>query len=394
MFEALTPAPPDKILSLIGLFRDDPRPEKIDLGIGVYRNAAGRTPILSTVREAERRLYDSEDTKTYLGPGGDAVFCDRVAQLVFGDALDPSRTRAAQTPGGAGALRILCGLLSRAKPGATVWVPDPTWVNHVATLADAGLAIRIYGYFDPSNGEVKVERMLDSLRQASPGDVVLLHGCCHNPTGASLCESDWDAVCELLAERHLIPFVDLAYQGFGDGIEPDAYAVRLFARRLPEMLVAVSCSKNFSIYRERTGCAFVVANNIAHADVALSQLLVAARVAYSMPPDHGASIVRIILGDPDLSAEWRNEVEAMRLRVVELRARLAAAFAVATKSDRYAFFERHRGMFSLLGTTPVQVERLRIEHAIYVVVDGRINVAGLREDQIDRFVGAVLATSD
>ncbi|MCL4746265.1 MAG: aromatic amino acid transaminase, partial [Burkholderiaceae bacterium] len=340
MLERLEPAPADKILSLIGLFRDDPRDCKIDLGVGVYRDASGRTPILATVREAERRLYDDEVSKAYLGPGGDAAFCDAVAKLVFGDALDRGRTRAAQTPGGAGALRILCGLIARARPGATVWVPDPTWVNHESILADARLKCRRYAFFDPKTREARVDAMLSGLRQASPGDVVLLHGCCHNPTGASLGEADWNAVCELLSERELLPFVDLAYQGFGDGLEADAAAVRLLARRLPEMLVAVSCSKNFSIYRERTGSAFVLADNGARADIALGQLLTCARIGYSMPPDHGASIVRIILEDRSLAAQWRVEVEVMRTRVIALRARLASAFAAATRSDRYGFIDR------------------------------------------------------
>ncbi len=394
MLERLEPAPADKILSLIGLFRDDPRGDKIDLGVGVYRDASGRTPILATVREAERRLYESEVSKAYLGPGGDAAFCDAVAKLVFGEALDRDRTRAAQTPGGAGALRILSALIARARPGATVWVSDPTWVNHESILADAGLKCRRYGYFDPATREAKVDAMLSDLQRASPGDVVLLHGCCHNPTGASLGEADWSAVCDLLSERDLLPFVDLAYQGFGDGIEPDAASVRLFARRFPEMLVAVSCSKNFSIYRERTGAAFILADTSARADIALGQLLVAARIGYSMPPDHGASIVRIVLEDPSLAARWRQEVEAMRTRVIALREALAGAFAAATQSDRYAFIDRHRGMFSLLGTSAAQVERLRREHGIYLVSDGRFNVAGLREDQIGRFVAAVLATGD
>ncbi len=391
MLETLEPAPPDKILSLIGLFRDDPRAGKIDLGIGVYRDAAGRTPVLRTVREAERRLYDKEDTKTYLGPGGDAAFCEAVAPIVFGDSLAADRIRSAQTPGGAGALRILAGLIARARAGATVWLPDPTWVNHLSMLEDAGLQTRSYAYFDPARGEARIDAMLASLRQAASGDVVVLHGCCHNPTGASLTNTDWDAVCDLLAQRNILPFVDFAYQGFGDGLDQDAYAVRLFARRLPEMLVAVSCSKNFSIYRERAGCAFVLADSRAHADIALGQLLIAARVGYSMPPDHGASIVRIILQDVELTAEWRREVEAMRARIVATRAALARAFAARTNSDRYDVLVRHRGMFSLLGTTPEQAERLRREHGVYIVADGRINVAGLREEQIEPFVTAVLA---
>ncbi|MDC7784361.1 aspartate/tyrosine/aromatic aminotransferase [Rhodoplanes sp. TEM] len=391
MFETLAAAPPDPILSLIGLFRDDPRPGKIDLGIGVYRDAAGHTPILRTVREAERRLYESETTKTYVGPAGDPAFCAAVAGLVFGEAHPGDRLRAVQTPGGAGALRVLAGLIARSRPGVTVWVPDPTWVNHISILADAGLPVRPHPYFDPATGGVRVDAMLDALRGAAPGDVVLLHGCCHNPTGASLTAADWDAVCDVITSRNLFPFVDLAYQGFGDGLEEDAYAVRLFARRLPEMVVAVSCSKNFGIYRERTGAAFVLATDAARAAVAHSQLVVVARITYSMPPDHGGAIVRIILADPSLTADWKAELAAMRGYVVGHREALAEAFRRRTNTDRFDFLTTHRGMFSLLGTTPEQAARLRAEHAVYIVADGRINLAGLRDDQIEPFVAAVAA---
>lgn len=393
MFEALEPAAPDKILSLMGLFRNDPRPHKVDLGVGVYRDAAGRTPVMRTVREAERRLYENEDTKTYLGPGGDAAYCDAVARIVFGASYPAERMRAAQTPGGAGALRILAGLIARARPGATVWFPAPTWINHPSILADARLKTREYAYFDSASSGVQLDAMLASLRQAAPGDVILLHGCCHNPTGASLADADWGQVCELLLERQLVPFVDLAYQGLGDGLDADAYAVRLFARRLPEMLLAISNCKNFSIYRERTGCAFVMAEGAARAEIAHGQLLICARVGYSMPPDHGASIVRIILQDEVLAADWRSELDSMRERIVTLRADLAEAFRRRTNSDRYDFLLRHRGMFSLIGTTPEQAERLRRDHAVYIVADGRINVAGLRKEQIEPFVSAVLAVA-
>ncbi len=391
MFETVEPAPPDKILSLIGLFRDDPRPGKIDLGIGVYRDAQGRTPIMRAVREAERRLYDSEQTKSYLGPGGDPAYCEAVTDVVFGNASPRERICAVQTPGGAGALRILAGLIARVRPDATVWIPDVTWVNHASILADAGLASREYVYYDPVANGVRLDAMLSSLRGAAPGDVVLLHGCCHNPTGASLANADWDEVCELLLARGLVPFVDLAYQGFGDGLDEDAYAVRLFAQRLPEMLLATSNCKNFGIYRERTGCAFVMAGTGTQAANVLGHLLTCARVAYSMPPDHGASIVRIVLGDPALRADWRSELDSMRTRIAGLRVALAAALAARTGSDRYDFLVRHRGMFSLIGVTPAQAERLRGEHGVYVVSDGRINVAGLTEAQIEPFVAALTA---
>ncbi|MCL4182231.1 MAG: aspartate/tyrosine/aromatic aminotransferase [Burkholderiaceae bacterium] len=393
MFELLQPSPPDKILSLIDLFRGDPRPHKIDLGVGVYRDSAGRTPVMRAVREAERRLYETEDTKAYLGPGGDPAYCGSIAKLVLGDDAPVDRLASAQTPGGAGALRILAALIARARPQASVWLPDPTWVNHHAIFSDAGLATRVYPYFDPVGSCVQLEAMLAGLHDAAPGDVVLLHGCCHNPTGASLAEDDWERVCELVLARGLVPFVDLAYQGFGDGLDEDAHAVRLFARRLPEMLVAVSSCKNFSIYRERTGCAFVLADTAARAGIARGQLLTCARIAYSMPPDHGGSLVRIILQDPALSAQWREELGTMRDRIVALRSELARVFAEHSNSNRYDFLRRHRGMFSLIGTTAAQVERLRREHAIYMVDDGRVNIAGLQEGQVESFVSAVVAVS-
>ncbi|MFO1292255.1 MAG: amino acid aminotransferase [Rubrivivax sp.] len=393
MFETLQPAPPDKILSLMGLFRGDPRRYKIDLGVGVYRDLEGRTPIMAAVREAERRLHSTETTKSYLGPGGDPDYCDLVARLVFADDAPRARLRAAQTPGGAGALRILCGLIARARPDATVWVPVPTWVNHLAILADAGLSVRTHKYLDAAGHDVDFEAMMGGLQGMTAGDIVLLHGCCHNPSGASLDKAQWDALCDLLEQRGAIPFVDLAYQGFGLGLEDDAYAARLFTRRLPEVLVAVSNSKNFGIYRERTGAAFVLAAGASSADAAHSHLLVAARNSYSMPPDHGGALVRIVLSDTALRAQWLVELEAMRTRVVGVRRALAEAFAGAAGSPRYDFLSRHHGMFSLLGIRAEQARRLRDEHAVYIVEDGRINLAGLHPDQIATFVGAVLAVT-
>jgi aromatic-amino-acid transaminase len=390
MLETLRPAEPDRILSLIALVRDDPRPSKMDLSIGVYRDATGRTPILGAVREAERRLYEGETTKSYVGPAGDAAFNSAVARLVFGDP-DAARIRTVQTPGGAGALRILAGLLARARRGATVWLPDPTWVNHESIVSDAGLAIRRYPYFDAATGGVRFDALLDALSGAAAGDAVLLHGCCHNPSGADPTAAQWQELADLLVRKGLFPFVDLAYQGFGEGLDEDAAAVRLLAARVPEMAVATSCSKNFGIYRERTGAAFVIGANAAQADAAFSQLVVCARIAYSMPPDHGGSIVRIVLEDPALAARWRAELAAMRGEVVATRRALAAAFRARTGTDRYDFLLRHRGMFSLLGVDERQAEQLRREYGIYIVADGRANLAGLREDQIEPLVSAVLA---
>ena len=393
MFASLTVPPPDRILSLIPLFKADTRPEKIDLGVGVYRDASGRTPILRAVAEAERRLLAGETTKAYVGPAGDPVFCDLMTDIVFGSAAPRDRLRAIQTPGGAGALTVIAGLTALARPGATVHVPEPTWVNHVSILNDAGLRIVSYPYLDAERGVADVARLLAHLRQAAPGDVVLLHGACHNPSGADLSPDDWRHVAEIVLARELVPFVDLAYQGFGDGLDADAFGVRLLAATVPTLLVAASCSKNFGIYRDRAGLAFVLAPTPDIADAAKAQMVVRARVGYSMPPDHGSAIVRTVLSDPALAADWRAELEEMRTGVVGLRHALADTFRQLRNDDRYDFLRQAKGMFSLLGTTVEQSIRLRDEHAIYIVEDGRMNIAGLRLDQVETFCKAVLAVT-
>lgn len=393
MFESLTVPPPDRILSLIPLFKADTRPEKIDLGVGVYRDATGRTPIMRAVAEAERRLIASETTKAYVGPAGDALFCEQMTDIVFGTAAPRERIRAVQTPGGAAALTLLAGVMALARPGATVHVPEPTWVNHVAILSDFGFKLAAYPYLDLERGVADVPRLLAYLETVPAGDVVLLHGACHNPSGADLAPDDWRAVAEIVKARGLVPFVDLAYQGFGDGLDEDAFGVRLLAETVPTLIVAASCSKNFGIYRERTGLAFVVGPTPAIAEAVKAQMVVRARVGYSMPPDHGSAIVRTILADPALTADWRAELEEMRAGVANLRHALADTFRRLRNDDRYEFLRQAKGMFSLLGTTVEQAVRLREEHAIYIVEDGRINIAGLRLDQVETFCKAVLAVT-
>ena len=277
MFETLQPAPGDKILALIGLYRADPRPGKVDLGVGVYKDRDGRTPVMRAVREAEKRLLASQDTKTYLGLAGDTAFNAAMIKLAFGGKADLSRIRAAQAPGGSGALRLVAELLQRTRPGATVWLSDPTWPNHLPVMRAAGLTVRDYPYFDAASGTVRFEDMLAALATANSGDVVMLHGCCHNPTGANLDAAQWGRVADLVAERGLLPFVDIAYQGFGDGLDADAAGLRLMAAKVPEMVVASSCSKNFAVYRDRVGAAMILAKDGAQADVAMSQMLSAAR---------------------------------------------------------------------------------------------------------------------
>ena len=391
MFETLQAAQPDKILALIGLFKEDPRPNKVDLGVGVYKDPEGRTPVMRAVREAEKRLYDEQTTKTYLGMAGDLAFNQAIIKLAFGEEADMARLRAAQAPGGSGALRVLAELLRRARPEASVWLSDPTWPNHVPLIEASGLKTRTYPYFDAATGSVRFDAMLAALEEAAPGDIVLLHGCCHNPTGANLTASQWQQVAELLARRDLFPFVDLAYLGFGDGLEADAEGLRILADTVPEMAVAQSCSKNFSVYRDRVGAAILLARNAKQADVAASQLNSVARSMYSMPPDHGAAAVRIIMADKGLRADWEAELDDIRARMIRLREGLAAALRKRTNSDRFDFVAKHRGMFSRLGLTVDQVKRLREDHAIYMVDDSRINVAGLPEGRLDDLAKAIVS---
>ncbi|MGX8007608.1 amino acid aminotransferase [Mesorhizobium sp. ORM8.1] len=394
MFEALQPAPADKILALIGLYRADPRPGKVDLGVGVYKDVDGRTPVMRAVREAEKRLLASQDTKTYLGLAGDTAFNAAMIKLAFGETADLSRIRAAQAPGGSGALRLVAELLQRSRPGATVWLSDPTWPNHPPVMRAAGLQVRDYPYFDAASGSVRFDDMLAALRTANRGDIVLLHGCCHNPTGANLDLAQWAQVADVLLERGLLPFVDIAYQGFGEGLDADAAGLRLLAETMPEMVVASSCSKNFAVYRDRVGAAMILAKDGAQADLALGQMLAAARALYSMPPDHGAAAVRMVLEDAKLKADWEAELEEMRLRMLRLRVAFAEALRRQSNSDRFDFVASHRGMFSRLGLTEAQVERLRAEHAIYMVGDSRINVAGLPEEGMDELAKAIVSVLD
>ncbi|MBB1249896.1 amino acid aminotransferase [Rhizobium sp. G21] len=391
MFETLSLAPPDKILSLSVLYRNDPRAEKMDLGVGVYKDSEGRTLIMNAVREAEKRLYDTQTTKTYVGMGGDDGFNKGMLKLVFGEDADVSRMFACQTAGGSGALRTIADLLKKAKPDATVWLSDPTWANHAPILTAGGLKTATYPYFDAATGGVKFDAMVEALKTIPAGDVVLLHGCCHNPTGANLTLDQWAVVADILVEKGLFPFVDLAYQGFGDGLEEDAAPVRLLAGKVPEMAIATSCSKNFSVYRDRVGAVILMAPDAERAKIAGSQALIVTRVLYSMPPDHAAAAVRIILEDDALRANWKTELEEMRLRMLNLRTGFAEALRRQSNSSRFDFIAEHRGMFSRLGITEDQVNRLREDYGIYMVGDSRFNVAGLKEDRLEDLAKAVVS---
>lgn len=391
MFETLKEAAPDGILMLMSLYREDPRPAKLDLGVGVYKDMDGRTPVMRAVREAERRLHETQTTKTYLGLAGDTVFNELMIGLVFGENADMSRLRAAQTPGGTGALRTLAELVNLSRPGATVWVPDPTWPNHVPILHAAGLKVQSYPYFDQATGGVAFDAMIEALKRLPSGDVVLLHGCCHNPTGADLSLDQWKVVAQVLGERGLTPFVDIAYQGFGNGLQEDAQGLRLLAQTLPEVLAAASCSKNFSVYRDRAGAAIVLGKNSAEANLAYGQMLGIGRSVWSMPPDHAAACVRIVLADDDLRSKWQDELETVRRRMLSLRTGFAEALRRQSNSDRFDFIAHQRGMFSRLGITGDQVKRLRDEHGVYIVGDSRFNVAGLPGDRLDELATKVIS---
>jgi len=392
MFETLAPEPEDQIMALGALFRADPRQGKIDLGIGVYRDTAGRTPVMAAVREAERRIWEGETTKSYTALVGDAAFNDAIAALVLGEGLARAgRVSVAATPGGTGAIRQAAELIQRARPGATVWLPDPTWPNHPAVLAPAGLRVARYRNYDAATGDVDLGGMLADLGQAGAGDVIVLHGACHNPTGADLSPEGWAAVAALMAARGAVPLVDLAYMGFGAGLAEDAAGTRALAAALPEVLVAVSCSKNFGVYRERTGALIALTPEGARQGAMQATLSALNRVAYSFPPDHGARIVSVILSDPGLRAMWEGELDAIRTGMIANRAALAAELARLTGTARFGAIARQRGMFSLLPVSAAAVARLREEHGIYLVGNGRMNVAGLTAATVPAVARAILA---
>jgi aspartate aminotransferase len=392
MFERLERMADDPILGLMAAFRADTSPEKIDLGVGVYRNARGETPVLEAVRRAEHRVLERQATKTYVAAQGNAEFNHAMQRLAFGaahPALAAGRVRTIQGVGGCGALRLGAELIHAVAPQSVVHVSSPTWANHVPLLGGCGLKLEPYPYYDAASGGVRVAAMLETLDGLPAGSVVLLHACCHNPTGADLSEAEWREVLETVKHRRLLPFIDMAYQGLGAGVDADAFAVRTFAAQLPEMLVAVSCSKNFGLYRERAGTLHILTESADGSLAALSHEVRIARRLYSMPPDHGAAIVARILGEEDLRDLWRREVGEMRERIVGLRAELVRALEAACPHRDLRFVGAQRGMFSLLGASAEQVRALRAVHHVYMTEDSRINVAGLRSETIEYFAHAV-----
>ncbi len=400
MFERIEAAPVDAILGLTEAFKADPRAEKINLSVGVYQDEQGKTPLLECVKEAERRLASSPTTKSYLPISGHQDYCAAVAALALGEEAEPlSRKRVAwaQTPGGTGALRVAADFLQANLPGATVWLSDPTWPNHPQVFQAAGLATKTYPYFAAAKNALDIEGMLAAIAKMQAGDVILLHGCCHNPTGIDPTPEQWTRLADAVYKQGVLPLLDFAYQGFADGIAEDAAGLKAFVRPGAELLACSSFSKNFSLYRERVGALLAVAGDAAAARRVQSQIDKAIRANYSNPPGHGAEVVNMILRDPALRKQWEGEVATMRNRINGMRTALVKALKEHGVPGDYSFIGRQRGMFSFSGLTKPQVERLRDEFAIYVVGSGRINVAGLTPDNIDRVaecIGAVVAKKD
>ncbi|WP_205481545.1 aromatic amino acid transaminase [Sphingomonas arenae] len=384
----LPPVRSDSLLALIALANADSRPEKIDVGVGVYRDADGRTPVLRAVKEAERRLWEAQDSKGYLGGAGDKIFPELLKPIVLGPHAADERIAGLQTPGGCGALYLAFQLIRLADPSARVFMGVPTWPNHPPMARGAGLEIVEYDHLDRDTGGVRVDALLERLQDARPGDVVLLHGCCHNPTGADLSEQEWDEVARVIAERGLLPLIDIAYQGLGRGLEEDAYGVRVILDACDEALIAQSCDKNFGVYRDRVGCLFMKTRSKEATATAMAHLLQLAREAWSMPPDHGAAAVRMVLQDGALTGDWKAELEEMRQRIATVRERIASS------DERLAFIADQYGMFSMLPLTREQVVGLREKHAIYMADSGRFNVVGIADEAIDRFCAAVIEALD
>ncbi|WP_146590380.1 amino acid aminotransferase [Puniceibacterium confluentis] len=390
MFETLKEQPADKILMLMQAFKEDPRDTKIDLGVGVYKDASGNTPIMRAIKAAEQQLWNSEQTKAYTGLAGDPAFGDAMVALVLGDAVPRANVAAAATPGGTGAVRQGFDMVRQANPDVRVFVSNPTWPNHLSILKHMGIPMVPYRYFDEDTRGVDFDGMMADLAQAKKGDVVLLHGCCHNPTGANLNLAQWNEVVALLLKTGATPMIDIAYQGFGDGLDADAEATRLVASSVPECLIAASCSKNFGIYRERTGLLMAVSQDASAQKLNQGTLNYLNRQNFSFPPDHGARLVTMVLTDDALRADWSAELEEVRNSMLGLREQLASELQRLSGSDRFGFIAQHRGMFSRLGTTPEMVEKLRADHGIYMVGDSRLNIAGLNKTTVPILAKAII----
>ncbi|WP_299423677.1 amino acid aminotransferase [uncultured Shimia sp.] len=390
MLTNLKEQPKDKILGLMAMYRDDPRPTKVDLGVGVYKNAEGVTPVMRAVKAAERKIVEEQTSKAYTGLAGDPAYADAMIDMLLAGAVERDRLAAVATPGGTGAIRQAFELIKMANPKARVFVSDPTWPNHISILGYLGIEMVKYRYFDDETRAVNFDGMMEDLADVTSDDVVLLHGCCHNPTGANLTLPQWQNVIDLINDKGCTPMIDIAYQGFGDGLEEDAAATRLVAKSVPELLIAASCSKNFGIYRERTGLLIAMSEKADNTAVTQGNLNHLNRQNFSFPPDHGARVVTTILTDPELKADWMAELEETRLGMLALREQLAAELKRLSNSDRFGFLAQHRGMFSRLGTTPDLVEKIRVDNAIYMVGDSRMNIAGLNAQTVPVLAKAIV----
>ena len=392
IFKNLQQQPPDKILALMTAFKEDPRDQKLDLGVGVYKDPTGITPIMRSIKLAEKKWWEIESSKSYVGLAGDPAFSDAIISLVLGNSIPRNLIASAATPGGTGAVRQGFELFKVANPGVRVFVSDPTWPNHISILQYLNIPFETYRYFDNETRGVDFDSMVSDVSRAKAGDVILLHGCCHNPTGANLDKQQWKIIIDLLNKNGATPMIDLAYQGFGDGLEEDAYATRLIAESVPETVIASSCSKNFGIYRERAGLLMLISQDSSKRNINQSMLAYLNRQNYSFPPDHGSRLVSIVLNDKDLRSDWMSELEDIRNSLLNLRVQLSDELQKISGSDRFSFIASHRGMFSRLGATPSQVEKMRKEFGIYMVSDSRFNVAGLNNETVPALAKAIIET--
>ncbi|WP_028769033.1 amino acid aminotransferase [Shewanella fidelis] len=386
MFNKLTAMPADPILGLLTKYREDPHSQKVDLGVGVYKDEAGHTPILTCVKKAEKFRLDTESTKVYIGPTGSADFNQLMSELAFGSdhpALLANRVRTVSTPGGTGALRVAADFIKRCNPNATLWVSDPTWANHTGLFEAAGITVKTYPYYDYDNKRLKFDEMKTALSSISADDVVLLHACCHNPSGMDLTNEQWDEIIAIIANQGFTPLIDMAYQGFGVGVDEDAYGVRNMAAAVDTMILCSSCSKNFGLYRERIGACTIIGKDAARSDIAFSVLLYVVRCIYSMPPAHGAAIVETILGSETLKQEWLAELTEMRERINGNRAMLVAKLKEKGVQQNFDFIAEQKGMFSFLGITPDQVAELQQHYSVYMVDSSRISIAGIGHGNVD-----------
>jgi len=390
MLEQLQQQPPDKILDLMQTFKEDTRANKLDLGIGVYKNENGQTPIINAVKKAEKILWEQETTKSYTKLTGDSDFQSVMKELIFSDCVSEDTISTAHTPGGTGAIRQAFELIRLASPNSKIWISNPTWPNHISILKFLNIPYSEYIYFDKKTCELNFDGMMESLKDTKPGDIILLHGCCHNPTGANLNNEQWKELQKFLCNNQLVPLIDLAYQGFGDGLDEDAYGVRLLAKKCKEVILAASCSKNFGIYRERTGILFTISENEKIKNISSSTLAFLNRQNFSFPPDHGGKLVTLILKNEELKSSWIKELNEMRLNMLDIRKSLAEELRKESRSNRFDFLETHRGMFSLLGATKDQVLNMREKHAIYMIEDSRVNIAGLNKKTLSKLARAII----